>query len=74
MKKEISWKFVKEFRQYQMFELYDGKFSYTISNTEQHKYIVHRVPRDIAEGIWSKIIMKQKGNKKNEEQNLQFLG
>ena len=41
-----------------MFELYDGKFSYTISNTEQHKYIVHRVPRDIAEGIWSKIIMK----------------
>lgn len=60
MKKETrtSWKFLKEFRQYQMFELYDGKFSYTISNTEQHKYIVHRVSRDIAEGIWLKIIMK----------------
>lgn len=69
MKKETSWRFLKEFKQYQMFELYDGKFSYTITDTKQHKQIVHRVPHDIAEGIWFKIIMKQKGSKKNEKKN-----
>ncbi len=52
-----SWKFIKEFKQFQMFELFDGnKITYTINDTNTLKHIVHNVSRDIAEGIWWELI------------------
>lgn len=52
-----SWKFIKEFKQFQMFECFDGnKITYTINDTNTLRHIVHNVSRDIAEGIWWELI------------------